>query len=160
MDKRLLHKQIISELELVYHVALDATQRAYETAVDEENEAENKYDTLGLEASYLAHGQSQRVEECHNDLMTFSALPIIQFSSKVPITIGTLIYIENEQGEEQGLFLSPVAGGLKVQFNNKEINLITPSSPIGKALSSSTVGNEISIKINNEMKFYEITKVY
>ena len=31
--------------------AVDAAQRAYETAADEENEAENKYDILDLEAS-------------------------------------------------------------------------------------------------------------
>ena len=160
MDKHFLHKQIISELEIVYQGAVDAAQRAYDTAVDEENEAENKYDTMGLEASYLAHGQSQRVEECLNDLITFKALHVIHVSPQTPISIGVLIYLEDEFGEEQIIFLSPVAGGLKILFDKREMTLITPSSPIGKKLSSSIVGDEISVNIKNDVKRYEIIKVF
>ena len=37
----------------------------------EENIAENKYDTLGLEAAYLAQGQAQRVNECYLSIQQF-----------------------------------------------------------------------------------------
>ncbi len=160
MDKQALHKQIISELETVYQGAVDAAQRAYDTAVDEENEAENKYDTMGLEASYLAHGQSQRMAECLDDIVTFRALQVTQFSSLTPINIGALIYLKDDHDDEHIIFLSPVAGGLKVLFNKNEMTLITPSSPIGQALSASFVGDEISVKIKSDIKQYEIIKVY
>ena len=36
-----------------------------------ESVAETKWDTFGLENSYLAHGQSVRVAECETDLAYF-----------------------------------------------------------------------------------------
>ncbi|MCU7938595.1 MAG: hypothetical protein KZQ64_09850 [gamma proteobacterium symbiont of Bathyaustriella thionipta] len=44
MNKPRLLKHILAELETVYQVAVNGAQRVYETATDEENEAENKYD--------------------------------------------------------------------------------------------------------------------
>jgi len=70
--------------------------------------------------------------------------------------MGALITIEDEQGDEQLVFLSPVAGGLKIHFDDKEMTLITPSSPMGKALSGSITGDEINVNIKNETKYYEI----
>ncbi|MCW8931888.1 MAG: GreA/GreB family elongation factor [Gammaproteobacteria bacterium] len=160
MNKALLHEQIFSELEMVYKNAIDSAQRAYDTAIDEENEAENKYDTMGLEASYLAHGQSQRVNECKNDLVEFKKLKALQFSPETPISLGALIYIADDSNHQQCLFLSPVAGGLKIFFQEKEVTLVTPSSPLGKALSSSMTGDEIEIMVEKEKKYYEITAVY
>jgi len=159
MNKVLLHNNILTELKKIHQYSIDAAQRAYETAVDEENEAENKYDTMGLEASYLAHGQSQRVEECMTDINGFEHLKVIHFSSEMPINIGALVQLKNEEGETQVLFMSPVAGGLRILFEEREITLITTSSPIGKALLSSYVGDEVIIHIADDKKYYEIISI-
>ncbi|VAW53356.1 Transcription elongation factor [hydrothermal vent metagenome] len=160
MDKRLLIKAIIAKLTTVHQTAVDAAQRAYDTATDEENEAENKYDTLGLEASYLAYGQSKRVLECEADLIKFKKLKEINFSSKMPIAIGALVCVEDEQSRVQWFFLSSVAGGLNVSFNQKEITLITPSAPMGKALLTGIVNDEVDVKIGDENRLYQIVSVY
>ena len=159
MNKSLLLKSILAELNHLHQGAIDAAQRAYDTATDEENEAENKYDTMGLEASYLAHGQSKRVTQFAADIMVFKNLEPLHFLPDTPITIGALVNIEDEQENEQIIFLSPVAGGLKITFNNQEITLITPSAPIGKVLSNCYEGDEIEVQISTEKKYYQITKV-
>lgn len=160
MNKSRLHQCILSELEAVFYGAAAAAQRALDTATDEENEAENKYDTMGLEASYLAHGQSKRVRECEVDFLTFKKLAVINFLPDAVISIGTLVYIEDEQDNEQIIFLSPVAGGQKIRFNHQEITLITPSSPLGKALLSALVDDEITVDIANDKKHFLITAIY
>lgn len=160
MNKRLLIKHILQELEHVHQSAVAAAQRAYDTATDEENEAENKYDTLGLEASYLAHGQSKRVAECEADLITFSKLKVVECLADNPISIGTLVGIEDEEGIQQFVFLSPVAGGLKFNFNHKEITIVTSSAPLGKALNASRPGDEIEVQMGKDKKHYQITAVY
>ncbi len=160
MNKSLLHKIITAQLESVFEGAVAAAQRAYDTATDEENEAENKYDTLGLEASYLAQGQSRRVAECEADLIKFKKLKLNSFSAAESISIGALVCIEDEQAAEQLIFLSPVAGGLKIQFEGKEITLITPSAPLGKALSSRLSGDELEVSLAGDKKIYQITAVY
>ncbi|KPC57834.1 Uncharacterized protein AC509_2176 [Pseudomonas amygdali pv. morsprunorum] len=52
MNKQDVLQSIIDKLEIDLDIAQRAAQTAYETATHEENIAENKYDTLGLEASY------------------------------------------------------------------------------------------------------------
>lgn len=62
MDKFLLQQQVLERLaEDLLHVE-QAVRAAHDTATHEENIAENKYDTLGLEAAYLATGQARRAE--------------------------------------------------------------------------------------------------
>lgn len=160
MNKPQLFKQIISELENVYQVAVDAAQRAYETATDEENEAENKYDTLGLEASYLAHGQAKRVAECEADVIKFKKFEVKAFTEDTPISAGALVCLEDEEGEEQYILLSPVAGGLKINYENKLITLITLSAPIGKALTKCLVGDEFEVEIGGDKKYYQVVDIY
>ena len=57
MNKTQLHQQLMTHLQQLLNNAKAAAKRAHETATSEENIAENKYDTLALEAAYLAQGQ-------------------------------------------------------------------------------------------------------
>ena len=54
MNKHAVLQLILEKLTVDLDIVQRAAQTAYETATHEENIAENKYDTLGLEASYLA----------------------------------------------------------------------------------------------------------
>ena len=56
MDKFLLQQQVLERLAEDLLQAEQAVRAAHETATHQENIAENKYDTLGLEAAYLATG--------------------------------------------------------------------------------------------------------
>jgi len=140
-DKTLLHQCIVLALESHYQIALAAAQQAYETATDTETKAENKYDTFSLEASYLAHGQSKRVDDCLNHIHTFKHLDITQ--TKESIDIGSLVLIANEQAQQLYYFLSPVTGGLNIKFMDETITLITPNAPLGKALMHRVIDDEI-----------------
>lgn len=159
MNKAHLLENILAQLETVYQVAKDAAQRAYDTATDEENEAENKYDTLGLEASYLAHGQAKRVAQCEADLIAFKKLKSKAFSATCQITLGALLCLEDEQGSLQYIFLSPVAGGLQIEFDNIEITLVTSSSPLGRVLLGCVWEDEVDIKIAGDTRHFVISKV-
>ncbi len=159
MNKLALIKKILIKLEMLHQGAVDAAQRAYETATDEENEAENKYDTLGLEASYLAHGQSKRVAECENDLIVFKKFKPNVFSNDMPIDIGALVSVEDEAGLEQLVFISPVSGGLKFIFNRKQVTMVTPSSPLGSVLLNHSVGDYV-VSLAGNNKRYQIIAVY
>ncbi len=159
MNKSHLIEHILLELEDVFQGAVAAAQRAYDTATDEENEAENKYDTLGLEASYLAHGQSKRVAQCEADLIAFKKLKIVDFTSGTSVATGALVKVEDDKGIEQFVFLSPVAGGLKINFENIEITLVTPSSPLGKVLSGCVEGDDIVVQLGDDKVFYQVMVV-
>jgi len=163
MNKQLLLDKILTTLESIRQQAISAAMEAYKTATADENVAENKYDTLGLEASYLAQGQARRVAECEEDIVAYKLLAKGEVSDASSISLGALIHIVNEQGDEQKLFLGPKAGGLTVSYyeNNmeQEIKIITPSSPIGAVLLKREKGDEFELVVGANSHCYEILSV-
>uniref|UniRef100_UPI000F0225C8 transcription elongation factor GreAB n=2 Tax=Pseudomonas TaxID=286 RepID=UPI000F0225C8 len=134
MDKQDVLQRITEKLKVDLNIAQRAAQTAYEAATHEENIAENKYDTLGLEASYLAAGQARRVEEIRQSLKCYEAWSLKSFDESCGIQVGDLMTIENGAGQVQYLFLGPDAAGLKVQVDDQLITVITPHAPLGQQL--------------------------
>ncbi|MGF1715415.1 GreA/GreB family elongation factor [Photobacterium chitinilyticum] len=159
MDKTLLLKHIVDKLKVVHQSAIDAATRAYETATDEENAPEHKYDTLSLEASYLAQGQALRVTECEDDLALYAKLDIKHFTSEDAISLGCLIHLIDDSDGDKFVFLGPAAGGLKISFSDKEIIIVTPSAPLGQALAGSHIDDEIEVHIGGERKLFDIVAI-
>ncbi|MCW8329906.1 transcription elongation factor [Photobacterium sp. SDRW27] len=160
MDKALLLKHIIDELKNVHQAAVDAATRAYETATHEENAPEHKYDTLSLEASYLAQGQAHRVAECEEDLAKYAKLDARPFANEDPIALGCLIHLVDEDDTDKYIFLGPAAGGLKLTFEGKEIIIVTPSAPLGEALSGQQVDDAVEVFIGEDRKFFDIVALF
>ena len=63
INKQALVELIISDLQQALNQAISAANEAHAAAVDDQSVAETQYDTLAIEASYLAEGQSKRVQE-------------------------------------------------------------------------------------------------
>ena len=101
--------------------------------------AENRYDTLGLEAAYLAHGQSDRILQLEEALRLFEQMEISQTRE---VTMGSLVELENERGENSFVFVGPSSGGLKVTCSNLPIHVITPVAPLGQMLMGAQVGDD------------------
>lgn len=144
MDKQRLQQQVIQLLENDLAAAIRAAQTAHEAATHEENVAENKYDTLGLEASYLAAGQARRVEEIRQALQAWRTVQLRAFDEQVGIQLGALVELSSDNGKRQCLLLGPDGAGLKVQGDNGEIILITPRAPLGQQLLGQGIGDEVS----------------
>lgn len=159
MDKHAVHQRLLELLEIDLDVLQRAAQTAYETATHEENVAENKYDTLGLEASYLATGQARRMEEIRQALKRCRELPLRPYNEQSGIQLGALLALEAENGSEQWLFLAPDAAGLKVEEGGQSITVISPHSPLGGALLGKQDGDEVAIKVGGVAQRYSIIRV-
>ncbi|MFH7456828.1 transcription elongation factor GreAB, partial [Pseudomonas syringae pv. tagetis] len=81
--------------------------------------AENKYDTLGLEASYLAAGEARRVEEIRQSLSAYRNWTLKPFDESRGIQTCDLIVVEALTGQTRCLFLGPDAAGLKVSAGDQ-----------------------------------------
>jgi transcription elongation GreA/GreB family factor len=159
MNKKTVHQLIIDKLRIDLDVAERAAQTAYETATHEENIAENKYDTLGLEASYLATGQARRMEEIRQSLTLCQNLALRPYDDQRGIEIGALLGLEDENGREQWLFLAPDAAGLKVDLVGQSITVITPRSPLGKSLLGKFEGDDVEIVVAGTRQQFSVTEV-
>ncbi|UVL33197.1 GreA/GreB family elongation factor [Pseudomonas sp. B21-041] len=159
MNKHIVHQLILDKLRIDLDIAERASQTAYETATHEENIAENKYDTLGLEASYLAAGQAKRVEEIRKSLALCQNLTLRAYDENRGIEVGALLGLEDEKGREQWLFLAPDAAGLKVDVVGQPITVITPRSPLGKGLLGKCEGDEVEILVAGTRQQFAVTEV-
>ncbi|MFJ4343909.1 transcription elongation factor GreAB [Pseudomonas sp. NPDC089401] len=145
MDKATLLTRIVAALETDMEVLRRAAQTAYETATAEENIAENKYDTLGLEASYLATGQARRTAEIRQALLTYQQLLLRDYDPARGVQVSNLVRLEDEHGGHRLLFLGPEAAGLKIGEGDGLVTVITPRSPLGQLLVGKKVDDEVSL---------------
>lgn len=160
MNKQQVYQRILARLAEDLDVAIRAARTAHETATHEENVAENKYDTLGLEAAYLAAGQSRRVEEIRLALSRFENLQLRDFDEQSGIQTSALVELANERGEQRWVFLGPDAAGLKVQHDGSEILVITSHAPLGNALLHRHPGDELEVGQGSARQRYEILEAY
>ncbi|MCP5169604.1 MAG: GreA/GreB family elongation factor [Hahellaceae bacterium] len=160
MTKLQLFQLILAKLRDDLEMAKTAALTAYEAATHEESIAENKYDTLGLEASYLAAGQSRRVHELENALTACQNLTLAHFETHSPIQLSALIELEDAQGKTRWLFIAPDAAGLKVHDGIKEVLVISPQSPMGQALKGKFCGEEVKLYHSQGTSQFTIINIY
>ncbi|MDN3609221.1 GreA/GreB family elongation factor [Vibrio ostreicida] len=157
MNKPALLQTILAEMNRALAIANRATQRAIESATDEETIAEHKYDTLALEASYLAHGQAVRAQKYEGEINLMNALSLPQDSDEV--RHGTLVTVVDGDNKIQHFFTAPCAGGLTVQFGGMEIMVVTFDSPIGQSLKGKRVGDEVVYCVSSKEYWYDIEAI-
>lgn len=158
MNKRAVIKKIIAKLVEELEVYFRAAQFSRAEATHESNKAENKYDTRGLEASYLARGQSKQAAELEAAIAEFQKLPAKNFSVDETINIGALVELETG-GENLFYFIGPRAGGTEVLHDKKEILVITPQSPLGEQLLGKKGGENLSLNFGGEKRPAKILAV-
>jgi len=157
MDKTELLQRIIDRLSRDLEVLFGAARTAHEAATHEENIPDNKYDTLALEASYVAQGQANRAREMRRSLELYRQLDVRD--SDDTIRLASLVTLEDADGTTKTLFIGPAEGGLKIGLDGREITVITPASPLGRELLGRSVGDAVEVETGTGRTEYEIAEV-
>lgn len=158
MTKEQLLLQIQEMLAANLAVLSTAARTAHEAATHEECIPDNKYDTTALEASYIAQGQANRAQEIRRALESYRALQLRHFDDDTPIRLAALVVLEDDGGRKQ-VFLGPEAGGLKIADGATEIVVITPQSPLGRALIGKQTGDQLQTGTGGTLKTFTIVEV-
>jgi transcription elongation GreA/GreB family factor len=145
MNKPEIFAAILRHLQAEVTRLTEAAMSTHAEATHEENKAEDKYDTRGLEASYLAHGQSKAAEEAAQAVAQFQALPLRNFGPADPVSLGALVTIESKG--ETCYFIGPRAGGTEVKHDGIEVMVITPQSPLGRQLLGRRQGDRLMLDL-------------
>jgi transcription elongation GreA/GreB family factor len=144
MNKRAILKKIVARLADELETYFRAANASRAEATHESSKAENKYDTRGLEASYLARGQSRQAAEIKSAIAEFEKLPAKKFGADEPVGLGALVEVD-QGGERSFYFIGPRAGGTEVVHDKKEILVITPQSPLGAQLTGRKTGEALQL---------------
>jgi transcription elongation GreA/GreB family factor len=158
MNKRALIKKIVSRLTEELEIYFRAARASRTEATHESSKAENKYDTRGLEASYLAHGQSKQAAELQGAIAAFEKLAVRAFGDAEPVDVGAFVELELD-GEKAAYFIGPRAGGTEVMHDKREVLVITPESPLGKQLMGRKQGEVLKLELANARSQCRMVKV-
>jgi transcription elongation GreA/GreB family factor len=158
MNKRALIRKIVARLTEELAVYFRAAQASRAEATHEQSRAENKYDTRGLEASYLARGQSRQAAEIQSAIAAFEELDTRKFGVGESIDVGAFVELEFD-GEKTAYFIGPRAGGTEVLHDKREVLVITPQSPLGEQLLGKKQGETLRLKLAGAENQYLVTAV-
>src|ERR1041384_6589270 len=146
LKKTNLLARIVEALHNNLAILDKAARAAHAEATHESSKAEDKYDTRGLEAAYLAGGQARQAAEIEKAIVQYETLGLAKFGAKDPIDLTALVEMESD-GERIFYFLGPASGGLEFIHDGKQVLGITPQAPLGQNLIGRKQGDKGKMKI-------------
>ncbi len=158
INKEKLREKILLCLQNDYELQLQAAKRAHEAATHEECVPDNKYATLGLEASYIAQGQANRAQEILRAIQQFRQLALVSFAEDDAIGMSAVVKLLDDGGGSRYVFVAPAAGGIEVDIAAVRVMVITPASPLGRELIGKCCGDVVDL-VTDVVREYEIVAV-
>ena len=159
MDKFWLQQQVLKRLAEDLLQAEQAVRAAHETATHEENVAENKYDTLGLEAAYLATGQARRAEAIRQATAQWRQFRPRPYDPSKGIQLGALVCLVDSDDQQQ-LFLGPNGGSMRLVSGTQLVQVISSEAPLGRAMLGKCEGDAVSIQVAPIRQQFEVLRVH
>ena len=135
--KRTILDAILKELEVELARQQGANEQSNRGAMHSAPNAEKQRDTTGLEAAYLAHGYARQCTTLAKQIEELKSLKVEDFTGQ-EIDVGALVEVEMN-GETDHYMLLHCGGG-------SEVTVITPESPLGKALAGNIEAGAFSIR--------------
>lgn len=143
------HASVVQALRDTVNETLQAglamASAAYDEATHAESKAENKYDTRGLEASYLAAGQAVRIASLRRLAAFFDQLGDGVLTEEVVVGLGALVALQDGQGVVRWSFVAPDGGGIAVTLEGTEVRVVTRDSPLGEAMLGAVEGEVLEL---------------
>tara|TARA_R110002096_G_scaffold273422_3_gene467230 strand:- start:21028 stop:21492 length:465 start_codon:yes stop_codon:yes gene_type:complete len=152
-EKQQVLEKVRAQIRVQFERMAAAVQSSVEYATDEDSRAESKYDTRGLEASYLAAGQVEQMEELSEALQSFETLELPAFSEDAEIQIGALVEADLE-GELVFYLIAAKGGGVVCDHEGCDLTVLTPESPLGAKVIGMRAGDRLE---NPEITIFTVS---
>ncbi|MDC0741027.1 GreA/GreB family elongation factor [Polyangium mundeleinium] len=158
LDKQALLKELRTRLGDELATMARIASEAAAAASHEENKPENDKDMRSTEASYIARGQAERARELERSLALLGAIYVRAFAPGDGIAATALVTLVH-RGAKLVCFVLPAAGGQRVKVGGTEVQVVTPTSPLGAALMGLSEGDEAEVPTPQGTKVYEVESV-
>lgn len=159
IDKQQLVREVLTQLQAQLAQLTEAARHAHASATHDEARAEDQYDTRALELSYLAAGQSARAAELEQAIAAYKFITVPDRRKDAEIDVGTLLLLEDEDGKRTTAFLGPAGATLKLQLGGHPVQVISPVSPLGRAVVGKRAGDTVDVEVKGELRESEVLAV-
>jgi transcription elongation GreA/GreB family factor len=161
MDKQFLVEQLTSRLRESVQVARKAGEAAAEEARAGATPAEKREDArVAMEYAGLARGQKDRAARTAAEVTLLESFRPRPLPAKGPIALGAVVEVE-DGSQGRTFFLAPVGAGVELHGPGGDgfLSVVTPASPIGKAVIGKRVGDTVEVLVQGEPREWAITYV-
>ncbi len=161
MDKRFMVDQLSARIRETVEVArregAAAAVEAREGASPDEKRADGR---VALENANLARAQNKRAERAQDELLALDGFVPQKLAGSAKVALGAVIEVE-DGNEGRTLFLAPAGAGIELTFPDGDgfLTVVTPVSPLGRAVIGRKVGDTVEIVVQGEPREWTVTFV-
>lgn len=160
MNKQELIAQLVRQLEASARSALSARDAAAHEAKEGATPDEKREDARAAhQLQTMGAAQQRRAQQALADV---DALARFKPGAMSTIGVGAIVEIEDEEtGEGRTFFLAPVGAGMTLTGPGGDglLSVVTPASPIGKAVLGRRVGDVVDITVDGDVREWQISYV-
>ena len=163
MDKQDLVAQLVRHLEASARTALAVRDAATTEARDGATPDEKREDARAAhQVNTMGRVQQQRARQALAEIDALAAWKPGPQPATRPIAVGAIVEIEDpETGQGRTFFLAPVGAGATLTGPGGDgvLSVVTPASPVGRAVLGHKVGDVVAISAAGELREWEISYV-
>src|SRR6266700_487908 len=159
MDKTFLVNQLVERLRESAAVARKAGQAAEDEARHGATPAEKRENArVAMEFAGLARGQKERAARAVTELSTLETFRPPRLSAGGSVAMGAIVQVE-DGAQGRTFFLAPVGAGVELSGPGGDgfLSVVTPASPIGRAVLGRRVGDVVEVTVQGEPREWTIT---
>ena len=165
-SKSFFVEQLAQVIRQNAQVAKRSEEESREAAATLATESEKKEDSrAALEFGSMATGQAARHRKALEELEAlerFAARQLPAFARTGTVGLGALVDVSTETDhgrEERSFILMPVGAGTELTGPDGDgfLSVITPHSPVGRALIGKRVGDTVEVNIRGEWREWSVT---
>ena len=163
MDKKELVDQLVRSLEASARAALASRNAAAAEARDGATPDEKREDARAAhQLASLGRAQQHRAQQALADVDRLAQFRPGGFPRTAAIAVGAIVEVEDaDSGEGRTFFLAPVGAGITLTGpgGDGHLSVVTPVSPIGRAVLGKTTGDVVDITVDGDVRAWSITYV-
>lgn len=144
IEKAALLAALVAELRDARERMLSAQKTSAQGVTHADAKSEGDKDMRATEASYVARGQAMRVEALDAEIAKVAGMYPRELPEGAKVGLGALVTLEEEAGERLVL-VAPGGGGTVLTLGDTRIHVVTPSSPLGRALVGMEAGDVVQV---------------
>lgn len=156
LDKEALKAELLSRLKADLAMLARAQEDAQQGATHEEAKAEDDKDTRAIEASYVARGHAMRVEELVRGISEVEIMTLRVFAEEAPVALSAVVTVAEDGAGASIYFIAPHGGGIALALGAAQVQVVTPKSPLGRALLGKRVGEDCEVRVGARVRVLEI----
>ncbi|MCL5411424.1 MAG: GreA/GreB family elongation factor [Patescibacteria group bacterium] len=143
MDKGELLAKVIVDLLKTADTFTNSSRSARQASIEAPSKMESRYDSTKSEQDWLSHELAVASNEIRQKI---AAIREVDLSPSQTVREGSLVFVGTERDDgdkatKEGYFVLPSGSGVVIHEENfPEVTVITPKSPMGKAIMGMSVG--------------------